>query len=64
MRAQIIRVVLLPATFVLWLILGSLASAQDAPKGHGRFFNDSAKAVNFYIAIRSSRLNSAYLHCS
>jgi len=49
MRVPIIRVVLLPAAFVLWLILGSLASAQDAPKGHVRFFNDSAKAVNFYI---------------
>ena len=23
--------------------------AQDAPKAQGRFFNDSAKAVNFYI---------------
>ena len=26
-----------------------LAAAQDGPKSHVRFFNDSAKAVNFYV---------------
>jgi hypothetical protein len=36
------------------LILQSVADeatvpAQEAPKGHGRFFNDSAKAADFYI---------------
>jgi hypothetical protein len=44
----------------LWLVLGSLATAQDAPKAHLRFFNDSAKAVNFYVDgqfICSARAN-------
>lgn len=35
--------------FTVWLIYGSLAAGQDATKIHLRFFNDSAKAVNFYV---------------
>jgi len=35
--------------FAVWLVFGSLAAAQDAPEVHLRFFNDSAKAVNFYV---------------
>jgi hypothetical protein len=35
--------------FVVWLVCGSIAAAQDAPKPHVRFFNDSAKAVNIYV---------------
>jgi hypothetical protein len=49
MRVPVIRAIILPAAFVLWLILNSLALAQDSPKTHIRFFNDSAKGVNFYI---------------
>ena len=37
------------APFAVWLVYGSLAAAQDAPKPHVRFFNDSAKAVGFYV---------------
>jgi len=39
----------LTSVFVLWLVFGSLASAQDAAKAHVRFFNDSAEAATFYI---------------
>jgi hypothetical protein len=35
--------------FAVWLVFASFAAAQDAPKVHLRFFNDSAKAVNFYV---------------
>lgn len=49
MRVPIVHAILLPATFVLGLILNSLVSAQNAPKVHLRFINDSAKSVNFYI---------------
>jgi hypothetical protein len=49
MRIAIIRAIQLAATVVLWMILNSLTSAQDVPKAHVRFFNDSARAVNFYI---------------
>jgi hypothetical protein len=35
--------------FAVWLVFGSHAAAQDAPKAHVRFFNDSAKAANFYV---------------
>lgn len=35
--------------FAVWLVCNSSVLAQDAPKVHLRFFNDSAKAVNFYI---------------
>jgi hypothetical protein len=35
--------------FAVWLVYGSLAGGQDTPKIHLRFFNDSAKAVNFYV---------------
>jgi hypothetical protein len=38
-----------PLLFGIWLIYGSLAAGQDAPKALLRFFNDSAKAVNFYL---------------
>lgn len=38
----------LPFTF--WFVYTvALAAGQDAPKAHVRFFNDSAKAVNFYV---------------
>jgi hypothetical protein len=33
----------------VWLVYVSLAAAQDVPKPHLRFFNDSAKAVAFYV---------------
>jgi len=46
---RVIPAFLLTATFVLCLILNSLLSAQDAPKGRVRFFNDSAKTANFYV---------------
>jgi hypothetical protein len=46
---RVIPAVLLAATFVLCLILGFLSSAQDAPKAHVRFFNDSARPANFYV---------------
>lgn len=39
----------LMSLFVLWLVFGSPAGGQDAAKAHVRFFNDSAKAVTFYI---------------
>jgi hypothetical protein len=35
--------------FAVWLVYASFVLAQDAPKVHLRFFNDSAKAVNFYV---------------
>jgi hypothetical protein len=35
--------------FSVWLVCASFVQAQEAPKGHGRFFNDSAKAVDLYI---------------
>lgn len=37
------------APLAVWLVYGSLAAAQDVPKPHIRFFNDSAKAVGFYV---------------
>jgi hypothetical protein len=37
------------APFAAWLVYVSLAAAQDMPKPHVRFFNDSAKAVGFYV---------------
>ncbi len=46
---RVIPAFLLAATFVLCLILNSLSSAQNVPKGHVRFFNDSAKTANFYV---------------
>jgi hypothetical protein len=49
MKVPVVPAILLAATFALCLILNSLSSAQDAPKAHVRFFNDSARAVNFYI---------------
>jgi|SRR5215472_1199591 len=49
MRVPVVPTILLAATFAFCLILNSLSSGQDAPKGHGRFFNDSSRAVNFYI---------------
>jgi hypothetical protein len=33
----------------VWLVYGSLAAAQQAPKFYVRFFNDSAKYTNFYV---------------
>jgi|SRR5580698_7024861 hypothetical protein len=33
----------------LWLLFGSLATAQDAAKAHIRFFNDSTKTASFYV---------------
>ena len=38
--------------FTLWFICCCFAAGQDAPKVHVRFFNDSAKAVNFYVDSR------------
>ncbi|HLZ41188.1 MAG TPA: hypothetical protein VKQ11_09510 [Candidatus Sulfotelmatobacter sp.] len=35
--------------FTFCFIHRCLAAGQDAPKAHVRFFNDSAKAVNFYV---------------
>lgn len=35
--------------FVVGLVFGTLAAAQDTPKAHVRFFNDSAKAAYFYV---------------
>lgn len=35
--------------FAVWLFCSSFAPAQDAPKERGRFFNDSPKAVTFYL---------------
>jgi hypothetical protein len=46
---RVIPAFLPAATFVLSLVLNSLSSAQNAPKGHVRFFNDSAKTANFYV---------------
>lgn len=35
---------------VIWLLFGTFRrAAEDAPKGAIRFFNDSAKAANFYV---------------
>jgi hypothetical protein len=31
------------------LVYGSPAGAQDVPNPHARFFNDSAKAVSFFV---------------
>jgi hypothetical protein len=33
----------------VWLVYVSVAAAQDVQKPHVRFFNDSAKAVGFYV---------------
>ena len=35
--------------FAVLVVYGSLALGKDTPKVHARFFNDSAKAVNFYV---------------
>jgi hypothetical protein len=35
--------------FAVRLAFGSLATAQDAPEPYLRCFNDSTKAVNFYV---------------
>ena len=39
----------LPLLFAVSLVCTSITAAQDAPKSHVRFFNDSAKAVDFYV---------------
>ena len=39
----------LMSLFVVWLVFGSLAAAQEARNAHVRFFNDSATTVNFYV---------------
>jgi hypothetical protein len=49
MRVMVIPATLLAVTFALCLILNSFSSAQGAPKAHVRLFNDSTRAVNFYI---------------
>lgn len=53
--------------FAVWLAYPSLVLTQDIPKVHLRFFNDSAKFVNFYVdsqfscAVKSnSEENEAY----
>ena len=51
MKVPVVPAILLAATFALCLILNSLSSAQDAPKAHVRFFNDSARAVNSQNAM-------------
>jgi hypothetical protein len=33
----------------VWMVCASSLLARDEPKVHLRFFNDSAKAVNFYV---------------
>ena len=38
--------------FVVWLFLASPATAQETRITYVRFFNDSAKAANFYIDSR------------
>ncbi len=35
--------------FALWLVYATFVSAQEPQKVHLRFFNDSAKFVNFYV---------------
>lgn len=35
--------------FAVLLVYGSLASGEEEPKVHVRFFNDSRKAVSFYV---------------
>jgi hypothetical protein len=35
--------------FAVWLIYGSPAAGQGTSKALVRFFNDSAKAANFYV---------------
>src|ERR1700690_3871819 len=35
--------------FAVWLVYGSLTAAQQVPKSYVRFFNDSAKYINFYV---------------
>jgi hypothetical protein len=35
--------------FAVWLVCGSIAAAQEGSKAYVRFFNDSAKAANFYV---------------
>lgn len=35
--------------FLVWLVFGSPAAAQEALEPYVRFFNDSAKTVNFYV---------------
>ena len=49
MRVPIVHAIPLLATLVVGLILNTFASAQNAPKVHLRFLNDSAEFVNFYI---------------
>ncbi len=49
MRVPIVHAIVLPATFAVGLVFNALASAQNAPKVHLRFLNDSAELVNFYI---------------
>ena len=34
---------------VIWLAFGTFPAAGDTPKADIRFFNDSAKAANFYV---------------
>jgi hypothetical protein len=46
---RVLPAFLLVARFVLCLILNCLSSAQNAPKGYVRFFNDSTKTANFYV---------------
>jgi hypothetical protein len=33
----------------VWLVCGFVVAAQDTPKPYVRFFNDSAKAADFYV---------------
>lgn len=35
--------------FAVWLLYAFLGQEKEVPKGRGRFFNDSAKTVEFYI---------------
>jgi hypothetical protein len=49
MRVPVVPAIFLATTFAISLILTSLSLAQDPPKAHVRFFNDSERAVNFYI---------------
>lgn len=39
----------LSSLFAVWLVFSNLLAAQETPKANIRFFNDSAKAVNFYV---------------
>jgi len=36
-------------SLLVWLVFGPFAAGQTAPRTHLRFFNDSAKAVKFYV---------------